>query len=272
VGLRSGGGREVRITTVDGTLVGTVDARRAPRQVHPGAVYLHRGKPWKVLSLDLDAAEAIVEPATPGEHTRARTATDISVITIDRLGRLGDVDLHEGAVTVRSQVVGYQRIETRTGRTIATEELDLPDTELDTRAFWFTVPAEVCETAGVVPASLPGTLHAAEHAAIGMLPLFAICDRSDVGGVSTALHPDTGLPTVFIHDAHPGGAGLSELAFDRAAELVSATAAVIASCPCVSGCPSCVQSPKCGNGNEPLDKDGARRLLVTIAGDDHAGV
>ena len=272
VGLRSGGGREVRITTVDGTLVGTVDARRAPRQVHPGAVYLHRGKPWKVLSLDLDAAEAIVEPATPGEHTRARTATDISVITIDRLGRLGDVDLHEGAVTVRSQVVGYQRIETRTGRTIATEELDLPDTELDTRAFWFTVPAEVCETAGIVPASLPGTLHAAEHAAIGMLPLFAICDRSDVGGVSTALHPDTGLPTVFIHDAHPGGAGLSELAFDRAAELVSATAEVIASCPCVSGCPSCVQSPKCGNGNEPLDKDGAQRLLVTIAGDDHAGV
>ena len=264
VGLRSGGSKEVRITTVDGVLVGTVDARRAPRQVHPGAIYLHRGHPWRVVALDLDHGEAVVEAAPPGEHTRARTATDISVISIDRLGRLGDVDLHEGAVTVRSQVVGFQRIETRTGRTLATEELDLPDTHLDTRAFWFTVPPAVCATAGIVPASLPGTLHAAEHAAIGMLPLFAICDRSDVGGVSTALHSDTGLPTVFIHDAHPGGAGLSELAFDRAEELITATSELIASCSCTLGCPSCVQSPKCGNGNEPLDKDGAHRLLRTI--------
>jgi DEAD/DEAH box helicase domain-containing protein len=264
VGLRSSGGREVRITTADGTLIGTVDASRAPRQVHPGAIYLHRGRPWRVASLDLDDGEAVVEPATDGEHTRARTTTDISVQSIDRSTALGSVELAVGAVSVRTQVVGYQRIETRTGRMLANEPLEIPAQHLDTRAFWFTVPHQVCSTAGVDAASLPGSLHAAEHAAIGMLPLFAICDRSDVGGVSTALHADTGLPSVFIHDAHPGGAGLAELAYDRAVELLGATAEVIEACDCTAGCPSCVQSPKCGNGNEPLDKAGALALLEAV--------
>lgn len=266
VGLRTSAGGELGITTADGELIGTIDAARAPRQTHPGAIYLHRGRPWRVVSLDLANAEVVVEPATDGEHTRARTSTDISVEDVDRTGALGPVALACGPVVVRTRVTGYQRIETRTGRTIATEELDLPDQVLETRAFWFTVPPDVLTSAGIVPASLPGTLHAAEHAAIGMLPLFAICDRSDVGGVSTALHPDTGMPTVFIHDAHPGGAGLAELAFDAAERLVSATAELVGACGCATGCPSCVQSPKCGNGNEPLDKDGATRLLVTIAG------
>jgi DEAD/DEAH box helicase domain-containing protein len=265
VGLRTSAGGELGITTADGELIGTIDAARAPRQTHPGAIYLHRGRPWRVVSLDIANAEVVVEPAADGEHTRARTTTDISVEDVDRTGSLGAVALACGPVVVRTRVTGYQRIETRTGRTIATEELDLPDQVLETRAFWFTVPPDVLTSAGVVPASLPGTLHAAEHAAIGMLPLFAICDRSDVGGVSTALHPDTGMPTVFIHDAHPGGAGLAELAFDAAHRLVSATAELVGACSCAAGCPSCVQSPKCGNGNEPLDKDGATRLLTAIA-------
>jgi len=264
VGLRSSGGREVRIITADGTLIGTVDASRAPRQVHPGAIYLHRGRPWRVTSLDLDDGEAVVEPATDGEHTRARTTTDISVQSVDRTTDLGAVELSVGAVSVRTQVVGYQRIETRTGRMIASELLEIPAQQLDTRAFWFTVPHQVCDAAGVDAMALPGSLHAAEHAAIGMLPLFAICDRSDVGGVSTALHADTGLPSVFIHDAHPGGAGLAELAYDRAVELLGATAEVISACDCTDGCPSCVQSPKCGNGNEPLDKAGALALLTAV--------
>lgn len=264
VGLRSSGGREVRITTDDGTLIGTVDASRAPRQVHPGAIYLHRGRPWRVTSLDLDNGEAMVEKAIDGEHTRARTTTDITVRSVDRTTDLGAVELSVGAVTVRTQVVGYQRIETRTGIMLANEPLEIPAQHLDTRAFWFTVPHQVCDLAGVDAASLPGSLHAAEHAAIGMLPLFAICDRSDVGGVSTALHADTGLPSVFIHDAHPGGAGMAELAYERAVELLTATAEVISACDCTDGCPSCVQSPKCGNGNEPLDKAGARRLLEAL--------
>jgi DEAD/DEAH box helicase domain-containing protein len=267
VGLRSGGGREVRITTLDGDLVGTVDASRAPRQVHPGAIYLHRGRPWRVLNLDLADGEAVVEPAPDGEHTRPRTLTDITILSVDREEPLGTADgphLAMGSVSVRSQVVAYQRIETRTGRLLATRELDLPEQHLDTRAFWFTVPPAVTDAAGIDASDLPGALHAAEHAAIGMLPLFAICDRSDVGGVSTALHADSGLPTVFIHDAHPGGAGLAELAHARAVELLGATAEVIGRCGCADGCPSCVQSPKCGNGNEPLHKAGALQLLGAV--------
>jgi DEAD/DEAH box helicase domain-containing protein len=267
VGLRSGGGREVRITTMDGDLVGTVDAGRAPRQVHPGAIYLHRGRPWRVLDLNLDDAEAVVEPAADGEHTRPRTLTDISITSVDLQEPLGGPEGPElgiGSVSVRTQVVAFQRIETRSGRLLATQELDLPEQQLDTRAFWITVPAQVRAAADVDAADLPGALHAAEHAAIGMLPLFAICDRSDVGGVSTALHVDTGLPTVFIHDAHAGGAGLAELAHARAVELLGATAEVISRCGCAEGCPSCVQSPKCGNGNEPLHKAGALRLLRAV--------
>ena len=266
VGLRQGAAHEVRISTVDGRLIGTVDGSRAPRAVHPGAIYLHRGRPWRVLALDLDAGEALVEAAGDGEHTRPRTVTDIAVVGADHVGSLGDVDLAAGDVTVTTRVVGFQRVETRTGRVLATEELDLPDLHLDTRAFWLTVPPDLVGRAAVGPAELPGTLHAIEHAAIGILPLFAICDRSDVGGVSTAMHGDTGLPTIFIHDAHPGGAGLAELAFARAEELLRATDDVVGSCPCTSGCPSCVQSPKCGNGNEPLDKAGAHRLLQVVTG------
>lgn len=264
VGLRSQATGEVRIVTIDGTLIGTIDPGRATRQVHPGAIYLHQGHPWRVVALDLDELEAVVEPTGNGEFTRARTTTDIAVFDIDGEFALDEVGLAQGQVTVHSQVVGYQRIETRTGRILAHVPLELPAQHLDTRAFWFTVPPTVCLAAGVEPPDLPGALHAAEHAAIGMLPLFAICDRSDVGGVSTALHVDTGLPTVFIHDAHPGGAGMSDLAFERSVDLLTATAGVIGSCPCTSGCPSCVQSPKCGNGNEPLDKAGALRLLTTI--------
>jgi DEAD/DEAH box helicase domain-containing protein len=264
VGLRSAATGEVRIVTTDGTLIGTVDHGRAPRQVHPGAVYLHQGRPWRVQSLDLAGHEAVVVPAPDGEHTTARTTTDIEVLEIDETTTTGDVTLAVGAVSVRSQVTSYQRIETRTGQLLGSVELDLPAQLLDTRAFWFTVPPSVCTAAQVGTAELPGSLHAAEHAAIGMLPLFAICDRSDVGGVSTPLHLDTGLPTVFIHDAHPGGGGMADLAFGRATQLLTATTEVIAACGCADGCPSCVQSPKCGNGNEPLDKHGAHRLLSAV--------
>lgn len=264
VGLRSSTTGEVRITTEQGVLIGTIDPSRAPRQVHPGAIYLHGGRPWRVLSLDLDELVAVVEPTGGGEYTRARTATDITVLSTDESTLLGDCDLSLGEVEVRSQVVGYQRIEARSGRIMASVQLDLPAERLITQAFWFTVDAGVLAAAHIEPPALPGTLHAAEHAAIGMLPLFAICDRSDVGGVSTALHPDTGLPTVFIHDAHPGGAGMAELAFAEARSLLAATAEVIRSCPCSQGCPSCVQSPKCGNGNEPLDKAGALNLVSAV--------
>jgi DEAD/DEAH box helicase domain-containing protein len=268
VALRGSSGREVKIRGADGTLVGTTDGDRACRLVHPGAVYLHRGRPYRVLSLDLDAGIAVVETADGSDWTQPRSETQINILATDATKRVGAARLSLGTVRVRSRVIGYRRMDAFTGELLAAEELHLPPSELVTRAFWYVVPAPVLERAGVAPAAWPGTLHAAEHAAIGMLPLFTICDRWDVGGVSTALQEDTGEPTIVVYDAHAGGAGVAELGFETARRHLEATLAVVDSCPCDDGCPSCVQSPKCGNGNEPLDKAGAAALLRALLADE----
>jgi DEAD/DEAH box helicase domain-containing protein len=165
---------------------------------------------------------------------------------------------------VTSQVVSYQRRRLGTGELIDTRPLDLPARELRTVAVWFTVSPRALESAGVVPSDFPGALHAAEHAAIGLLPLIATCDRWDIGGISTANHMDTEAPTVFVYDGHPGGAGFAERAYEAASEWLRATREAISSCGCESGCPSCVQSPKCGNGNNPLHKDSAVLVLDVV--------
>lgn len=268
VGLRSGSVDEVRIALADGTLIGTVDTGRAPRVVHPGAIYLHRGQAYRVRELDLDDGAAIVETHDGGEYTQPRAETELSILSTTTSGTADHlpvgVTLGLGDVRVRSRVTGYKRHDVFTGELLGIEELFLPPGELVTRGFWWAVEPRVLVSAGIDEARWPGTLHAVEHAAIGMLPLFTICDRWDVGGVSTPLQADTGRPTIVIHDAYPGGAGLAELGFARAAELLAATRELIASCGCTDGCPSCVQSPKCGNGNEPLDKAGALALLDVL--------
>jgi DEAD/DEAH box helicase domain-containing protein len=264
IGIRTGSSVEYRIARPDGHLVGTVDEARAFEQVHPGAIYLHQGRSWKVTTLDLDDRVAYVEPSPGDELTQVRSATDIRILGVDRDARIGDVRLCLGGVEVTQQVVGYQRKDLRTGEDLGTVALDLPPSRLVTRAFWFEIPPGTLAAAGIAPSSWPGTLHAAEHAAIGMLPLFTICDRWDVGGVSTALQQDTGVPTIVIYDGYPGGAGIAELGFDAGRTLLERTLDAVSSCPCLHGCPSCVQSPKCGNGNEPLDKDGAVRLLAEV--------
>jgi DEAD/DEAH box helicase domain-containing protein len=256
----------VRIVLDDGTLVGTVDQTRAHSMVHPGAVYLHQGRPYLVTDLDLDARLATVEPTDGDEFTQARSETTIRVRREDAHRTVGRVRLSIGEVEVCSQVTGYQRKEVRSRRIVANERLTLPPTSLVTRAFWYSIPDDVLDDAGIDPSDTPGTLHAMEHAAIALLPLFTICDRWDVGGVSIAWHDDVGAAAVFVHDGYPGGAGIAELGFEAADRHLAATLDVIESCSCRDGCPSCVQSPKCGNGNEPLDKHGAAALLRTILG------
>jgi DEAD/DEAH box helicase domain-containing protein len=172
-----------------------------------------------------------------------------------------------GAVEIATEVVGYERRDSRSHRVLGSESLSLPPSRLVTRAFWYTVDEDVLRRAPLVPEEVPGALHAVEHAGIGILPLFTICDRWDVGGVSTPLQPDTGRPTIVIYDGYPGGVGIAELGFRAGPRHLEATRSVIERCPCQSGCPSCVQSPKCGNGNEPLDKAGALALLRAILGE-----
>ncbi len=264
MGLRSGSSTEYRIALVDGTLVGTADEARAFAAVHPGAVYLHNGQPYRVVELDLDDHAAIVEPDDGDTYTQARTDKDIAVLCVDHHRVVGRSELALGMVEVNTQVIGYQRKDVRTRKILANETLELPRQELVTRAFWYTVTPELLSDAGIADVDVAGTLHAIEHAAIGMLPLFTICDRWDVGGVSTALHPDTMLPTIFVYDGYPGGAGIAELGFEAADRHLHATLALLEACPCAQGCPSCVQSPKCGNGNEPLSKQGAMALLRVL--------
>ena len=270
IGLRSGSADEVQIVRRDGSIVGTVDAARACSVTHPGAIYLHQGKPYRVTELDLDDRVATVEDSSGEEYTQARTKIDISVVAADDQGLVGvptgeeQVEVFVGAVEVTSQVTGYQRREVRSRRILGNETLDLPPSTLTTRAFWYVVPVGIIEAAGVDASAVPGALHAAEHAGIGMLPLFTICDRWDVGGVSTPWHTGAGGPSIFIYDAHPGGSGVAELGFKERNRHLQATLESIRSCACSDGCPSCVQSPKCGNGNEPLDKSAAIALLKQI--------
>ena len=264
VGLRSANSNEFRIAVADGTLIGTVDGSQAFRLVHPGSIYLHQGSAWRVTDLDLDDHVAIVEPHDGGEYTQARAITDVAILSVDEERTVGGADLFLGSVRVETQVIGYRRFDTFTREQLGNHELDLPPSRLITRAFWYVIGDHLVSAAGVDMAALPGALHAAEHAGIGILPLFAICDRWDVGGFSTVHLPETGEPTIVIHDAYPGGGGVAELGFAAADRHLATTLDVIESCQCLDGCPSCVQSPKCGNGNEPLDKAAAISLLHAI--------
>ncbi|MFI5648468.1 DEAD/DEAH box helicase [Kitasatospora sp. NPDC051705] len=265
VDLRGSGGDPVQIVEADtGRLLGTVDAAAAHTTVHTGAVHLHQGRTFLVRELDLENSVALVEAADPPYTTSARDITSISVLSTDITVEWGEGRLTFGSVEVVNQVVGYLRKRISTGEIMGESKLDLPPRTLRTRAVWWSVTEDQLLDADIPLDRLPGAAHAAEHASIGLLPLFATCDRWDIGGVSVPLHPDTGLPTVFVYDGHPGGAGFAERGFRRAVEWLTATRTAIASCECERGCPSCVQSPKCGNGNEPLDKAAAIRLLDVL--------
>ncbi|MBG0820259.1 DEAD/DEAH box helicase [Planomonospora sp. ID91781] len=263
--IRGSGGAPVQVVELStGCLLGTVDESSAHTTVHTGAVYVHQGETFLVTELDLEAGVALVEAGTPDYTTFARDVTEISVLESFRSHPLGPGELHFGSVEVTRQVVSYLKRRLQSGEPLGDEALDLPPRTLRTRAVWWTLPASAISPLAEAGLDLGGAAHAAEHASIGMLPLFATCDRWDIGGVSTELHADTGMLTVFVYDGHEGGAGFAERGFSRALEWLTATREAIASCECERGCPSCIQSPKCGNGNEPLDKAGALRLLAVL--------
>jgi DEAD/DEAH box helicase domain-containing protein len=269
VDIRSAGGAPFRIVEGGtGRIIGTVDASRAHRNVHPGAVYLHQGDTFRVTDLVDEDRVAVVEAFGEEEFTQPKVDTDVTVLQTEREGTLGACGLFHGLVEVTEQVIGYQRKKLPGGDVIETVELEMPPEKLVTRSVWYTIPEAVLYPAlgeiGDDVMDMLGSLHAAEHAGIGILPVFAMCDRWDIGGLSTNFSPDTGWPTIFIYDGYPMGAGISNHAFDVAVEHLTATRDHIRDCPCASGCPACVQSPKCGNWNEPLHKEGAVRVLSLL--------
>jgi DEAD/DEAH box helicase domain-containing protein len=263
-GLRGAGLAPVRVVEqATGRLVGTVDEPSAHLIVHEGAIYVHQGDSYLVQTLDLADRVALVEPCEPGYTTTARDVTEVEVRGELRTMTWGQAGVRFGDVQVTRQVVSFTSRD-GTGKVLGETPLDLPPRRLLTRAVWWTVSEDQAGALTAAGTDLGGAAHAAEHASIGLLPLFATCDRWDIGGVSAARHPATGLLTVFVYDGHDGGAGFAERGFTAAADWLRATRQAIASCDCEAGCPSCVQSPKCGNANHPLSKRGAVALLDSL--------
>lgn len=259
--LRSSSRAEISIQSVDEQrVIGTVDEARATQLVHPGAIYLHQGAVFEVVELDLDRRIALVEPATGDFYTVPRTSISFRILDCDEEREFGGATIGLGPLQVRTQVTGYHVFDVGRRTSSGIQPLQLPAVTLQTRGVWYSIPDELLVRSGLASAAVPGSLHALEHAAIGMLPLFAICDRWDVGGVSTALQAELGTAAITIYDGYPGGAGIAELAFAAFGRHLQATLDAIEACRCATGCPSCVQSPKCGNGNDPLDKTGAAQL------------
>ena len=267
VNIRStSGGFYTLVEEDSGAILETVGESSAFLQLHPGGVYLHHGETYLVTELDIDSRTAYAVRTDVPYYTQARDVTETRVIEVYKDKQAGRTAAYLGEVTVSTQVVGFRRVAQLTNEILGEEYISLPKQSYDTVALWFDIPHDTLARIAEEKLDLAGGLHAMEHAAIGVLPLFALCDRNDIGGISTPLHPDTGRPQVFIHDCHPGGVGIAEHGYEVIEELWKATLDVVSECPCEVGCPSCIHSPKCGNNNHPLDKRVATLLLREVLG------
>ena len=233
-------------------------------QAHLGAVYLHQGESFVVSEFDLKNRVIRAQHAEVSYYTQVKDLTDLRILSVTGKKAAGAVNIYIGEVEVTTEIVSFKRKAQLTDEILSEEPLDLPSQRFRTEALWFDLPDAALARINKEGLDWPGALHAAEHAEIGLLPLFAMCDRNDIGGLSTPLHPDTGRAQIFIYDAYPGGVGIAQRGFDLIGELWQATLKAIEECPCQEGCPSCIQSPKCGNNNKPLDKKAAAILLAEL--------
>jgi DEAD/DEAH box helicase domain-containing protein len=257
------------VEAASGEMLGQVEAERAFTTVHPGAIYLHLGRSYEVRELDVDGRRAIVEEFAGDWYTQPKKETMVFIEAIAEQRRIGaggapSVELHFGDVSVTEQVIAYQRKALADHSVIDLVPLDLPEQNFPTQALWYALDDRIGGPAALGADVQLGALHAAEHSQIAVLPLLAMCDRWDIGGLSTNIHFQTGQPTIFIYDGHPGGVGIARRGFDEFARLVADASRLVAECPCAEGCPSCIQSPKCGNLNEPLHKAGSLQLMDEI--------
>ena len=265
IDLRSMAGKSLAVVEEStGRVIGQVDPSAGDRTVHVGAIYLHQGEQWLVTDYQPAEGVALVTRTKEGYFTQPQGESTIAILSRLRTRGLGAGEVSFGAVELSSRVTGYLRRDEASGKVWDSLPLDLPQRVLRTQSVWYTLPGDAL--AGIAAADLPGAAHGAEHTAIGLLPAFAPCDRWDIGGLSTTWHPDTGELTVFVHDGHPGGAGFAERGYHVIEEWLAATLARLRSCGCADGCPACVVSPKCGNGNNPLNKAAAAQLLALLVG------
>jgi len=242
-----------------GEMLGLVEAERAFTTIHPGAIYLHLGRSYEVERLDVEERRAIVSAFDGDWYTRPKKETEIYIERTLEQREVAGVQLNFGEVSVTEQVIAFQRVSISDQEPIDIVALDLPEQSFVTQALWYVLPERL--SAALPSDVLLGSLHATEHCQIAVLPLIAMCDRWDIGGLSTNVHFQTGRSTIFIYDGHPGGVGITQRGYEQFERLLGNAERLIAECPCESGCPSCVQSPKCGNLNEPLHKAGALELM-----------
>ncbi|HVO54048.1 MAG TPA: DEAD/DEAH box helicase [Solirubrobacterales bacterium] len=260
IALRSASADSVAVIERDsGEMLGLVEAERAFTTVHPGAVYLHLGRSYEVERLDVQERRAIVSAFDGDWYTRPKKETEIYIERIHEQRSTAGVELHSGEVSVSEQVIAFQRVSISEQEPIDIVALELPEQSFVTQALWYVLPDRL--SGSLPPDALLGSLHATEHGQIAVLPLIAMCDRWDIGGLSTNVHFQTGRSTIFIYDGHPGGVGITRRGYEEFERLLGDARRLISECPCESGCPSCVQSPKCGNLNEPLHKAGALELM-----------
>jgi len=266
VSLRSASGERVSLlNAADGfRMMEEIELATAPTRVHEGAVYLHQGETYLVTQLDLERRFAVLQPADVDYYTQPLVMSDLSIVRSLRHREMGISTAFYGQVRVEEQVIGYRRLQQFSDTVLSEEWLDMPAQTFETRALWFDLPPAWRQELAREGLDFHGGLHALEHAMIAMLPLFAMCDRNDIGGISTPAHPDTDLPGIFIYDGFPGGVGIAEKGFELLPALWQETLRLIEECPCEAGCPSCVQSPKCGNRNQPLDKAAAVWMLKKL--------
>ena len=265
VKIRSIGNRTYTLVHEDsGVVLETIDEMGAFLQMHPGGIYLHQGESHLITEVDLQSCTVYCREVKVPYYTEVRDITETRILGEYKSRKAGNTTVYLGEVNVSTEVVGFRRRDKFTEAILNEEYVKLPILSYDTIAIWFDVPDGTLKYIRSRKLDLSGGLHAVEHAAISVLPLLAMCDRNDIGGISTPVHPDTGKPQVFIHDGQPGGIGLAELGYDQIEELWNITLKVIQECNCEDGCPGCIQSPKCGSNNMPLDKEVARTILQEI--------
>ncbi len=265
IDIRSAFGSSINVVDIDsGFLIDTVERSTAVFQAHPGAVYLNQGDSYLIQELDLDGNIATAKAADVPYYTVADDITSLQILSEQQYRTVGSSEVLLGEVEVTTSVIAFKRKEQFSEKIIGREALDLPEEIFKTVSFWFGLPTGLKSEIVKGGFDLEGGLHAVEHAVISILPLFAMCDRNDIGGVSTSMHPDTGQPQIFVYDAYPGGIGIAEKGFEKITCLWESTIKLISSCFCEDGCPSCIQSPKCGNNNQPLDKKAAIFILKRL--------
>lgn len=267
VSLRGSGQTFAIVRETDGRTIGTVDGVRVLHECHPGAVYLHRGRTWQVSELDLEQRKALAARAEVDYFTAPLTDKETEILEVQDECREGPLSAWLGRVRVTERVVGYERRRIQGRELLSRHELDLPPVRFETVALWWAAPRAAEETLRRAGRHFMGALHASEHATISLFPLLALCDRNDIGGISYPRHPQVGCGAVFVYDGHPGGVGIAAAGFRDLDDLLARVAAMIEGCDCGDGCPSCVQSPKCGNGNRPLDKAGAVEVIRLLRGE-----